>query len=71
MVFRRRTDYLLCRNCLRLYSVTELRDRLAEDVTDTVSSSEVPDLSYFSMLDGESDNGGASLLRRAEDQSED
>lgn len=46
LVFRRTSDYLLCRNCLRLYSVVELRGQtlkheVGEDITD---------LQYFSLL---------------------
>lgn len=43
---------------------------MGEDLSEASSPSEVPDISYFSVLDSESENG-AQLLRRAEDQPED
>lgn len=36
MVFRRRSDYVLCPNCLRLYSVAQLR---ADDGSELVALS--------------------------------
>lgn len=50
MLFRRDSDYLLCRSCLRLYSIVKLREQ--EKLTPV---GDVPDLSYFSMLEDESD----------------
>lgn len=73
MVFRRRTDYLLCRKCLRLFSIIELRDQAEEEAPEHLTDiAEVPDLSYFSVLEKESENGGrAPLPRRVDDQLED
>jgi hypothetical protein len=69
-VFRRTSDYLLCRSCLKLFSVVELREK--NRITQV---GEVPDLSYFSALEDENayrpatTNGddGARQVRRSTD----
>ena len=68
LVFRRTSDYLLCRNCLRLYSVVELRGgqtrhhEVGQDITD---------LQYFSLLaDEENLDASAepiSIIERRDD----
>jgi hypothetical protein len=49
LVFRRTSDYLLCKSCLKLFSVVALRAK--NRITQV---GEVPDLSYFSVLDDDS-----------------
>jgi hypothetical protein len=43
MVFRRQSDYVLCPNCLRLYSVTQLRSGDGSEVV-ALSGSEFAEL---------------------------
>jgi hypothetical protein len=64
ITFRRQSDYLLCRSCLKLYSIVELREQ--ENLTPAGS---VPDLSFFSELEDEGDGDGSAgqLQRRSSD----
>lgn len=71
IVFRRTSDYLLCRSCLKLFSVAEVREK--NRITQV---GEAPNVSYFSALENENaykpaaNNGddGSSQRRRSTDQ---
>ena len=72
IVFRRTSDYLLCRSCLKLFSVVEMREK--HRITQV---GEVPDVNYFSVLKDEkayqpaATNGddGSQQRRRSTDRS--
>ena len=59
LMFRRESDYLLCRSCLKLYSIVKLREQ--EKLTPV---GDVPDLSYFSVLEDESNGPAVTEARR-------
>jgi hypothetical protein len=72
IVFRRTSDYLLCKSCLKLFSVVEMREK--NRITHV---GEVPDVNYFSVLKDENayrpaaTNGGevSQHRRRSNDRS--